>query len=305
MKIMGWRRVALAGCVLALAACGRGTAKEGATGPVVLKVNDRAYTTGEVEKEILRELPRMPQEMRSLLATKEGQAQILERIVRRELLLQEAEKQKIGDQPDVAEQLAAFRRDLLVRSVIQSEIVGKVKVEEAEVQAYYQSHPDEFSGDKVRARHILVPTEEEAKVVLDRLHKNEPFEELAKTLSKDTGSASRGGDLGYFSWGQMVPEFAKAAFALKPGEVSDVVKTPFGFHVIKLVDRQKGQPLAYEQVKDQIRQRLLEEKQGERFQSWMKQLEGAAKITRNDALLPLGNFGAPAAPGTPPGGTTP
>jgi peptidyl-prolyl cis-trans isomerase C len=310
VKNMAWKGLVLIGCALILAACGKERGKGGPPGSVVLKINDRAYTTGEVEKEIVRELPRIPGEMRPLLATKEGQRQIVDRMLRRELLLQEAEKRKIGDQAEVTEQLASLRRDLMIRALIQEEI-GRVKVEEAEVQAYYKDHPDEFSGDKVRARHILVKTEEEARMILDRVHKNEPFETLAKTFSKDGGTASRGGDLDYLTWEQMVPEFAKAVFALKPGEVSDVVKTPFGFHVIKLEDRKKGQPLAYEQVKDQIHRQLLEQRQGERFQAWMKELEGAAKISRDDSLLPVGSFGAAApepsgtGPGAPPAESKP
>ena len=160
---------------------------------------------------------------------------------------------------------------------------------------------EEFSGDQVRARHILVKTEEEAKQAQERLAKKESFEDLARTLSQDSGTASKGGDLGYFGREQMVPDFAKVAFALKPGEVSGVVKTPFGYHIIQLVDRKKGQPFTYEQVKDQLRRRLVDERQNQRFQEWMKTLESGAKITRDESLLPVGKQtpSAPDAPGAP------
>lgn len=287
MHSMAWTRLLVAaGCVLAVAACGKG-GNDTAQGPVVLKVNDKAYTTADLEREITQELRRAPREMQQYLASREGQKQFLERLVRRELLLQEAEKQKIAERPEVAEQVAALRRDLMVRALLQEEVGAKIKLEDKDVQEYFTAHPEEFSGDQVRLRHILVSTEEEARYVLERV-KKEPFEEVAKQVSKDTASASKGGDLDYLRREQMFPDFAKAAFALKPGEVSGVVRTPFGYHIIKLVDRKKGQPFTYEQVKEQLRRRLLDERQNQRYQEWVKGLEAAAKISRDESLLPVG-----------------
>ncbi len=184
--------------------------------------------------------------------------------------------------------MTALRRDLMLRAILQEEVSAKVAVEDKDAQEYFRTHPEEFSGESIRARHILVKTEEEAKQILERLTKKEPFEELARTLSKDSGTASKGGDLEYFRREEMLPEFGKAAFALKPGEVSGVVKTPFGYHIIKLVDRKKGQPITYDQVKDQLRRRLMDERQNQRFQDWIKGLEAAAQITRDESLLPVG-----------------
>ena len=294
-----WKVFAAAGgCALALLACGKEGGSGKAQGPAILKVNDWSYTAADLEREIGQELRRAPRELQPFFATKEGQKQFLDRVVRRELLLQEAEKRKLGDQAEIAEQVANLRRELMIRALVQDEIGGKVKVEEKEAQEYFTAHPDEFSGDTVRLRHILVQTEGEAKDVQARLVKNEPFEELAKKVSRDTNSAPKGGDLGYLGREQMLPDFARAAFALKVGEVSDPVKTPFGFHLVKLVDRKKGQPMTFDQVKGQLQRRLLDERQAQRFQAWIKDLEGGAKITRDESLLPVGNFG-PAAPATP------
>ena len=299
---MGWKTLAIgAGCALALLACGKESGNGKAQGPTVLKVNAWSYTAADLEKDIGQELRRAPRELQPFFASKDGQKQFLERVARRELLMQEAEKRKLGDQAEVAEQVANLRRELMIRALVQEEIAGKVKVEDKDVQEYYAAHPDEFSGDTVRLRHILVQTEGEAKEIQARLAKNESFEELAKKLSRDTNSAPKGGDLGYLGREQMLPDFARAAFALKANEVSDVVKTPFGFHVIKMVDRKTGAPLAFDQVKGQLQRRLTDERQGQRFQAWIKELEAGSKITRDESLLPVGTFGSPtpSAPAAP------
>ena len=298
----GWKTLAVgAGCALVLLACGKESGSGKAQGPTVLKVNDWSYSAADLEKDIGQELRRAPRELQPFFASKDGQKQFLERVARRELLMQEAEKRKLGDQAEVADQVANLRRELMIRALVQEEIAGKVKVEDKDVQEYFAAHPDEFSGDTVRLRHILVQTEAEAKEIQARLAKNESFEELAKKLSRDTNSAPKGGDLGYLGREQMLPDFARAAFALKPNEVSDVVKTPFGFHVIKLTDRKKGEPLAFDQVKGQLQRRLTDERQGQRFQAWIKELEAGSKITRDESLLPVGTFGppTPAAPAAP------
>ena len=296
------KTLAVASCALGLVACGKEGGSGKAQGPTVLKVNDWSYTTADLEREIGQELRRAPRELQPFFGSKEGQKQFLERVVRRELLLQEAEKRKLGDQAEVAEQVANLRRELMIRALVQEEIGGKIKVEEKDVQEYFAAHPDEFSGDTLRLRHILVQTEGEAKEIQERLAKNEPFEELAKKLSRDTNSALKGGDLGFLGREQMLPEFARAAFALKANEVSDTVKTPFGVHLIKLVERKKGQPMTFDQVKGQLQRRLLDERQATRFQAWIKELESGAKITRDESLLPVGQVG-PAVPPQPGGST--
>mgnify|MGYP001049639218 CR=1 FL=1 len=297
MRRIPWRGrfFIVVACALAAAACGRGGGE--GKGPVVLKVNDKAYTTADLEREIAQEARRASRDVQAYLASKEGQKQFLDRLVRRELLMQEAEKQKLGERPEVAEQVAALRRELMVRTLLQEEVSAKIRIGDKEVQEYFTSHPEEFSGDEVRLRHILVGTDEEAKYVLDRL-KKEPFEALAKMLSKDSSTASKGGDLGYLRREQMFPDMAKAAFALKPGEVSAAIRSPFGLHVLQFVDRKKGQAFAFDQVKEQLRRRLLEERQNQRFQEWIKGLEAAAKVTRDESLLPVGAV-APAPPIAP------
>jgi peptidyl-prolyl cis-trans isomerase C len=257
-----------------------------------------------MEKEIGQQLRQAPQ-MQPFFASKEGQKQFLDRVIRRELLAQEAEKRKMSETPEVAEQVANLRRELMIRALVQDEIGNKVKVEEKDVEEYFKAHPDEFSGDTVHLRHIVVQNEDEAKDIKARLTRNESFDDLAKKYSQDSATAAKGGDLGFLSREQVLPEFARVAFSLKPGEVSDPVKTPFGFHVIKLMERKTGQPAGLDQVKGQLQRRLTEERQSQRFQAWMKELEAGAKITKDESLLPVGKFGqaAPTPQAPAPGGS--
>lgn len=114
------------------------------------------------------------------------------------------------------------------------------KVTDEEVQAYYEAHPDEFQLDQVTAKHILVKEKEKAESLLAQLKDGADFATLAKENSIDTQSAEQGGDLGTFGRNEMVPEFEEAAFALEPGELSDVVQTDFGYHIILVTDKYQG-----------------------------------------------------------------
>ena len=130
----------------------------------------------------------------------------------------------------------------------------------------------------MRARHILVPTEDEAKAILAEIKKGTDFAELAKQKSKDPGAAAEGGDLGYFTKDQMVPEFAEVAFKMNKGEVSDPVKTQFGWHIIKVEDKRNKPVPAFEQVKDQIETFVARRAQAE----YIAKLREAAKVERLD-----------------------
>ena len=135
--------------------------------------------------------------------------------------------------------------------------------------------------NEVRARHILVKTKEEAEAIIKQLEEGGNFEEIAKEKSTD-GAAANGGDLGYFTSGQMVPEFEKAAFALNPGEHSkEPVETQFGFHVIKVEDKRAKQPPAFDAVKDRVRSLLVREKYVEEVSA----LRDAAEVDVKDPAL--------------------
>ena len=132
---------------------------------------------------------------------------------------------------------------------------GKAAVTDAAMKKVYdEAVKQQGNEQEVRARHILVPTEAEAKAILVEIKKGTDFAEMAKQKSKDPGAAAEGGDLGYFTKDQMVPEFAEQAFKMNKGDVSDPVKSQFGWHIIKVEDKRSKPAPAFEAVKEQVEQ---------------------------------------------------
>lgn len=152
-----------------------------------------------------------------------------------------------------------LRKEILLEKHKES-IFKDLKVTDKETEKYFKEHEEDLVV--VKASHILVKTEEEGRVVLDRLNSGEEFSKIAEELSIDQASATQGGDLGYFAKGNMIAEFEKAAFALNVGEVSDLVKTEVGYHVIKLEDKKD----TYDALKDDISLLLKEDKYLDKLQ---------------------------------------
>jgi peptidyl-prolyl cis-trans isomerase C len=193
-------------------------------------------------------------------------------LIERHLLAQRAVKEGIAETESYKRRLALYQAKAL-RDAFFFEKIKPMVTEEEIKAAYDQEAARVQQTERVRARHILVGTEKEAKEIETRLGKGEKFEDLAKQYSLD-GSKDYGGDLGYFSAAEMVPEFSKAAFALKAGETSKPVKTDFGWHIIKLEDRKTGAAQPYDQVKGAIRNILVRKK----VQQVVDETKAAAKV---------------------------
>jgi peptidyl-prolyl cis-trans isomerase C len=192
------------------------------------------------------------------------------------MVTQAADKKKLADNPEFKRRLAFLRNKLLMGYELQEE--AKAAVSDEALQQTYNDAVKSMGGqEEVRARHILVDTEDEAKALQEQLKSGADFANLAKEKSKDPGAAE-GGDLGYFTKDQMVPEFADVAFKMYPGQVSNPVKTQFGWHLIKLEDKRTKQPPEFEKVKDQIEAFLTRKAQTE----FIAKLRQGAKIERLD-----------------------
>lgn len=182
---------------------------------------------------------------------------IVRGVVSERLMLKEAERISLGDKPHVQEKLEALRRQLLVQELLNER---HKDLDEANVKKRYEELVGKMEGkEEVHASHVLVESEEEAEKLLEDIEKGADFAEVATEHSADRGTASKGGDLGFFTQDQMVPEFAEAAYALKAGEVSEPVQSPFGWHIIKLHERRKLPLPTLEEVRPQIEKQLHSE----------------------------------------------
>jgi peptidyl-prolyl cis-trans isomerase C len=207
------------------------------------------------------------------------------------VLSQAAQKQKLDERPEVKHRLAFDQNRLLMEALLQD--AGKASLsDEAEHKVYDEAVKAVKNEEEVHARHILVTTEDEAKAILAQLKGGADFATLAKEKSKDPGAAE-GGDLGYFTKEQMVPEFAEVAFKLGKGQLSDPVKTQFGWHIIKVEDRRIKPTPTFEQVKPQIENYIAHRAQAELVENLRK----SATVERLDkpaAADPSLNPAAPA-----------
>ena len=247
-------------------------------GPYLAMVGNTKITEADLE----REIKTLPDFAQKLFEGGEGKERFLNELIKKELLYQEALKRGIDKDPEYQRKVEEFKKLTLIGQLLEKEIESKSKVTEQDVKAYYEKHKAELASvSQIKASHILVKTEAEAKKILERLKKGEDFAELAKKYSIDTGSAKNGGDLGYFSPGQMVPEFEQAASKLKPGEISEPVKTKFGYHIIKVTDKKMGKPVEFEKVKNVLLQRLSAEKQKEVFDTYVEGLKKSYKVEIN------------------------
>lgn len=187
-----------------------------------------------------------------------------------------------------------IRRQLAVKQHLDKQFVEKTVIPDAEVKSFYDSHTEDFEKpEMVKASHILIKIDPEAddsqkkkaearKKIEDiekRLKKGEDFESLARDLSQ-CPSSEKGGDLGYFTRGQMVKPFSEAAFALEPGEVSGIVETEFGYHLIKSIDKKPQTLIAYEDIKDNLQRYLKQKKVMKEVGEYTEDLKRKAKIER-------------------------
>ncbi len=192
------------------------------------------------------------------------------------LVSQAADQKKLGESDEFKRRLAMLRNKVLMGLALQSEVKSAL-TDEAFRKVYDEAVKSMTPQEEVRARHILVENEEEAKAIAEQLKGGADFATLAKEKSKDPGAAE-GGDLGYFGKDQMVPEFAEVAFKMYPGQVSNPVKTQFGWHIIKVEDKRTRPVPEFEKVKDQIESFLTRKTQTE----YVAKLRQNAKIERLD-----------------------
>ncbi len=270
--------------------------------PIVATVNGQPVRLSELE--IAQQS--LPQQYRNMPLQAVFPA-LLDRIIDSKLVVQEGKKNKVTDDPAFKKRMAFVEEQVLQDFWIQREIARLVTAEKLQ-KRYEERLKGVEPEEEVHARHILVSTEDEAKALIAEIKKGAAFDKLAKEKSTDKASGAEGGDLGWFKKTDMVKEFADAAFALKKGDLTETpVKTQFGYHVIKLEDRRKAPPPAFEEMADQLREEMAREA----VTAQLDQLRSGAKVEKfaMDGSKPEATPAAPAAtparPATPPAATPP
>jgi len=239
--------------------------------PVVARVNGEEIHRSDVMRELQMAGPQMQQ-----LPPQMIYPQILQKMIATKIVAQKGYAEGLQNSKEVKERVKDLEAQVVAEAYVHKAV--EPKITDAKVKERYDQLAAKFKPqDEVRARHILVKTEDEANDVLKQLKGGADFAKLAEDKSKDTGSAKQGGDLGYFVHDAMVKAFADAAFSMKVGEVSSTpVKTEFGYHIIKVEDKRKSSPPPIAEVKDQITNQLGQELTNDE----VKSLEAKAKIEK-------------------------
>lgn len=229
------------------------------------------------EKNIKRTLSRFPQETQDHYKTEEGREQLLDQIINFELIYNHALDSDMKNDPDYIEQVELIEKDVLIQIGVKNIMAG-VDVTEEEIQKYYEDNSQMFKSDAtVSAKHILVDDLEQMEEIKVEITNGMSFEEAAQKYSK-CPSASQGGSLGNFTRGRMVPEFEDAAFALQVGEISEPVKTQFGYHLIQIDEKNPEGLKSLEESKQMILKNLLNQKQNEKYVSSIMELKNKYKV---------------------------
>lgn len=252
-------------------------------GKVLATIDDQKITLQEFNKE----LDKIPMNMKMLVASESGKKNYLDRLVVKKLLLKEASKDKIESDKEFQERVNDIKEQLLIEALLKKKITAQTQMTEDDLKKYYDEHKEDFKKDReINTRHILLKTEEEAKQVQAKLQKGEDFTELAKKFSIDPNVRQTGGEIGFQPKGSLIPEFENAAYKLnKVGQVTGIVKTQFGYHIIRLEGIKPPSYVPLEEVKDFIKQKNAQEKQKEVLEKYIEELKKNVKITINEALL--------------------
>lgn len=270
--------------ILALSLCAckpAPTEKAKTTGTVLAEVNGNTITTDDFKAEI----DKLPPYLKPMVQSEEGKKELLDSMIVRQIILEQAKKDGVDKDKEVSDRMEDLRKRLIVETYLKKKVEKEAQISDEEMKKFYDENKDKFkAGDQVKASHILVKTEKEASDILAQLKGGAKFEDLAKKFSTDS-TASKGGDLGWFPKGAMVPEFDKVAFSLKEGEMSGIVKTQFGFHIIKVTGKRPAGITPFEEVKEQIKSNLLPAKQQEIFTKMKEEMKKSAKISIKDDVL--------------------
>ncbi|MFO1101531.1 MAG: peptidylprolyl isomerase [Methylocystis sp.] len=242
-----------------------------AAAKTLAKVNGVEITDEDLKLALEDLGPAIPRQLEG----KARESYVLDFLIDEQLVVQQAQADKLAETPDFAKKLAYLRDKALMETLL-GNVAQKAATEAAIKQAYDEAAKNQKPETEYHAHHILVQSEDEAKAALKRVKGGEDFGKVATELSKDPGA--KGGDLGWFTKDRMVPEFGEAAAKMEPGQISEPVKTQFGWHIIKLDEKRPKVFPPLDQVKDQVARYVVQKAQSE----LVMKLRDGAKIERAD-----------------------
>jgi peptidyl-prolyl cis-trans isomerase C len=252
-------------------------------GKVLATIDGQNITLEEFNKE----LERIPANMKMLVLTQSGKQSFLDRYVVKRLLMEEAKKENIEKEKEFQERLSDIREQLLIEALLKKKVTTNINPSEQDLKDYYDKNKEKFkTGEEVDTRQILVKTEKEANDIRAKLGKGEDFADLAKRYSIDPSAQATGGAIGFHAKGTLLPEYEAVAFKLtKVGQISPPVKTQLGYHIIQLQGIKPPAYTPYDEVKEFIKQRIVQERQNDVLEKYVAELKSKAKITINAELL--------------------
>ncbi|MFH1336850.1 MAG: peptidylprolyl isomerase [Candidatus Zixiibacteriota bacterium] len=260
--------------LVVFSACG--TKKEG--GGVVAKVGNMTVSTDDLNQEWSNASRMVIQGVSEY----ERKQDLVKKLIGDKVVLLEAYKEGIDNEVEQDTAFAKQKETILLNVLYKKEIVDKSKATESEIKDEYNKQKEE-----IHAVHILVETKEEADNIYQQLKNGADFTQLAKEKSIDPSAKNNGGDLGFFGWGKMVPEFQDVAFKLKTGEISRPVQTQYGWHIIKLIEKRSVEQTSYEEAKKMIQSRLEQTKREQRVKEYFEELKKKVGFKINDQALDL------------------
>ncbi|MDE6904160.1 MAG: peptidylprolyl isomerase [Lachnospiraceae bacterium] len=231
------------------------------------------------EKELNELIANYPPEQQIYLSNPQARDEILEQLIGFHLFAKMAEEEKIKETKEYKETLEKMKNEL-ASHMAATRVIEGVTIDEGEIKKFYEANPGQFvAGAQVSAKHILVEEKDQAEKIAQEISEGKSFEEAAREYST-CPSSEKGGDLGYFGRGQMVPEFEKAAFEGEIGKVLGPVKTQFGFHLILVEDKKEEKKVSYEEIKDNLYTQLLQQRKQEKYANTVKELEAKYGVER-------------------------
>jgi hypothetical protein len=232
------------------------------------------------------ELSLIPPDQRENLVLSEHRSQFLELLINHRVLLKEAERRNVGEGERMKKLIQRIQEQVMIQELVEREIADRAEVTDEEIEKYYLENQLKYMEPaKIRASHILVDTKLIADKILLDLREGADFAKLAGEYSLDAPTKDRGGDIGYFPKDSLLKEFEDACEKLKIGEISEVVKTDIGYHIIKVSDKKEAQPKTLEELREHIKSELSLDREVSIYDDLIQALRSASEIEINTDLL--------------------